>query len=464
MARPIPPDADAMRTLLTRMKSQLEQLANRAQVTVGRRWQVREDPKTGDLVASIPSSGRKVVLATPDGTCGLVADCVADALDPTLQFSGEKAPRLGARISGQAGNTLTRGDDGGLYAGGGGGWAEFSGPHLVEGGTPTTDIRTVWPAEGVDINTFDASDFPGVWSFPDGPYGVPFIPGDDPLGNWNPGAWQPTPDTMKCRYSTTHAPPGEMSLHFPGGIATASGAAGFDWNLVPWDEWYVPYGVNARWVGAGVDADFTCVFTGEWPAIAPGPLPPDRFMDSMPVTYCLLNFWPGFSLYVEDGYLWAKTAPVGATLTRNTTLGVDANRRWAETYFARWQPGAGTYTTRQGTRVPLDVPVRFRVQLRRAGQNVVWVYIGDDVATRPVEQFDTYLSLGPAGINFDYCLGSPPFFTFGPQVGWNEFLYPYDPVTDTPAVTVPEMWMTDVKLRIGLPDPVWWPPPPTNPT
>jgi hypothetical protein len=458
MVRPIPPDADAMRTLLTRMKTQLEQLANRAQVTVGKRWQVREDPKTGDLVASIPSSGRKVVLATPDGTCGLVAGCVADALDLTLQFSGEKAPRLGARISEQAGNTLTRGDDGGLYAGGGaGGWAELSGPHLAP-------ERTTWPNE---VGPSDAADYPGLWTFPDGPYGTPLTPGTDPLGNWNPGAFGTAFDGFPFTYSKAHAPPGELSLHFPaqtGATAEGGSYAGVEWNIVPWDEWYVPYGVNARWVGAGVDADFTCVFTGPWPTIAPGPLPPDRFMDAMPVTYCLLNFWPGFSLYVEDGYLWAKAAPVGATLTRNTTLGVDANRRWAETYFARWQPGAGTYTTRQGTRVPLDVPVRFRVQLRRAGQNVVWVYIGDDVATRPVEQFDTYLSLGPAGINFDYCLGSPPNFAFGPQVGWNEFLYPYDPVTDTPAVTVPEMWMTDVKLRIGLPDPVWWPPPPTNPT
>lgn len=61
MARPVPLDNDAFATRLRRLISQVDEVANRAVVTVGKAWRVEQERGSGDLVAVIGK--RRLVLA-----------------------------------------------------------------------------------------------------------------------------------------------------------------------------------------------------------------------------------------------------------------------------------------------------------------------------------------------------------------------------------------------------------------
>jgi hypothetical protein len=447
MPRPDARDNDAMGTLLQTIKDQVKELAGRLSLPVGKLWRI-EEHADGDLVATLPAQNRSVVLASPNGECGAPLDCVGRSLDDTLTYD-KPGRKIGAHISVDDGNALTTGGDGGLFVGASNetsGEAVFAGPFLV----------AAQRGDGDAVDSSDDEDFDGVWTYPDHDWAAPFRPGELPDEFYNAGAWRDIGRTSY--YSTDHAHPDTgFSIHFPGYTApsntsTSNKYSGVAWYLQAWDEWYPPWLARPDWCGDYVEADFTYRFAGGAGIVAvPGGGPGEM----QPVPVCLFNFWPGASLYLRGSDLYAAGeaswwSPAGEN---DHVMSFESSYPTYDAATGTWERGGG------GNPVTTGELVRFRVRLSRSGFSGAYMYIGD--VDRPDDHYDTYVSFGDRPINFEQTLASGIAFEFGPQFAPKRFGVPYEWPTPYPSFDMPDMWLSNIKLKVGLPANTYWPPHPT---
>jgi hypothetical protein len=421
MGRPAPRDNDSLYRLLSKLKADLGALARRSSVSIGKRWQLKEDGATGELVAVIPVSRERVVLGTPNGAPPALHR--ADALDGTLGY-GPDGQLLGAVRSTDPGNALITGTDGGLH---------------VPGGAPVLQLR--FTGEGAPLGTYvhegDLLDYPTIAELSP-PYDAVNYSGEPDLSAWT--VVTGNGGTLAPIYDDEHLLPGStVSVKIPAHTWPSWSGAGSPDTMVGF--WLAPLResgmVNGPWVGDWLEIEF-CIYIDADPS-------PQLSQNQSKM--CFLRFYPGLSIWLtsNNNVEMYNSANFNGTAFPAGTKRVIAGSGWA---VGRW--------------------ARVRVKLTRDGICWARIFYDPTTATSPVNG-------QPPGVPVRY--GEPGYFDdgiimsgvavdFGPN-GWGDvpFVYVgsyivperYDPPVTAPtyadnAVTAPDIWLDDITVRFAAPD------------